>query len=315
MNVIIKTALMISALSCLYGILLTFSKRWLSTSTSTQINVNNILILDVETDDTLLTALHENNIQVPASCNSKGTCGECKVKITSSQPEFNAIEKNHLSTEEMNNGIRLSCQVKINGPMSIEVPESLIIEWLPCKIQDHLEINKYMTRITLKVKHTLDSLSFSFVEIRGNQIDNNKYLITNFDSKSISFIIPSAFKDTLGILTSGNVEECTISEYSGLMKHADIIICDDLCLGINRDNSIIFTTTELGDTLTYKNDVELAEQIDELIETRLSREERITVLGHFDFVKCVRKQLLINKFDHRKIQYDYLSQKNNRISK
>lgn len=315
MNVIIKTALMISALSCLYGILLTFSKRWLSTSTSTQINVNNKLILDVETDDTLLTALHENNIQIPASCNSKGTCGECKVKITSSQPEFNAIEKNHLSIEEMNEGVRLSCQVKIDGPMSIEVPESLIIEWLPCKIQNHLDINEFTTRITLKVKHSLDSLSHSFVELRGNQIDNNKYLITNFDSKSISIIIPSALKDTLGLLTSGNIKECTISDYSDLMKHTDIIICDHLCLGIDRDNSIIFSTIELGDTLTYKNDVELAEQIDELIDTRLSREDNITVLGHIEFVKCVRRHLLINKFDHRKIRYDYLNQNNNRISK
>ena len=62
-------------------------------------------------DQTLFDVLLENGLAVNSPCGGKGTCGKCKVQIIAGNiSEPSSEERDHLSEQEIEEGIRLSCQ-------------------------------------------------------------------------------------------------------------------------------------------------------------------------------------------------------------
>ena len=59
--------------------------------------------LEVEGGQTLLSALYANEIFIPSACGGKGSCGFCKITVTSGGGPLLPIEKNltSLPTQEM----------------------------------------------------------------------------------------------------------------------------------------------------------------------------------------------------------------------
>ena len=74
----------------------------------------------------LLSALKEHDIFIPSACGGRGSCGLCKVKVTSGAGDFLPTELPWLSDEEKKEHIRLSCQLKVKRDFSIYVPEELL---------------------------------------------------------------------------------------------------------------------------------------------------------------------------------------------
>jgi len=74
----------------------------------------------------LIDLLRENNINIRKGCSGNGACGLCKIKvIKGSTNELTESEKLHLSQKEINTGIRLACQVTLNGNLEIRLIDSL----------------------------------------------------------------------------------------------------------------------------------------------------------------------------------------------
>lgn len=73
----------------------------------------------------LLSALSENDINIPASCGGKGMCGYCKVRVTAGGGELLPTEVPFLTRRDIAAGTRLACQVKIRQDMSVHVPDFL----------------------------------------------------------------------------------------------------------------------------------------------------------------------------------------------
>jgi uncharacterized 2Fe-2S/4Fe-4S cluster protein (DUF4445 family) len=73
---------------------------------------------------TLREALAQLGCEVLAPCGGEGTCGKCRVQLREGAgpplPEESAL----LSPEELEQGLRLSCRVRVTGPMQVEVPLS-----------------------------------------------------------------------------------------------------------------------------------------------------------------------------------------------
>ncbi len=70
----------------------------------------------------LLEVLLEAGIIVDNPCNGKGICGKCKVKVTGEgASSMSGTEEIHLKTEEVDQGIRLSCMVQILGNLEVEI--------------------------------------------------------------------------------------------------------------------------------------------------------------------------------------------------
>lgn len=74
--------------------------------------------------DTLFKALHDANIFIPTVCGGKGFCGKCKVKVFSgNKSSLTDSEKKKLSSDEVAEGWRMSCQAVVESDMDIELPD------------------------------------------------------------------------------------------------------------------------------------------------------------------------------------------------
>jgi len=72
--------------------------------------------------ETLLEILLREGFFIDNPCNGKGTCGKCRVKILEGDIEEPTVtEKKLISKNELKNGIRLSCLVKPDADISVEL--------------------------------------------------------------------------------------------------------------------------------------------------------------------------------------------------
>jgi uncharacterized 2Fe-2S/4Fe-4S cluster protein (DUF4445 family) len=79
----------------------------------------------------LIQILNKHQISPIASiCGGTGQCGKCKVIVIGESSATNnptKIEKRHLSPQELLDGIRLACQVKIEGKVRVYIPNPNIL--------------------------------------------------------------------------------------------------------------------------------------------------------------------------------------------
>jgi Na+-transporting NADH:ubiquinone oxidoreductase subunit F len=73
----------------------------------------------------LLGSLMEQKIFIPSACGGRGSCGLCKVKVTSEVGEYLATELPWITEEEKKENVRLSCQLKLKKDIAIQIPEEL----------------------------------------------------------------------------------------------------------------------------------------------------------------------------------------------
>ena len=81
--------------------------------------------LNVKGGGNLLVTLAEQGIFVPSACGGRGSCGECKVKVTSDIGPHMPTELPYLSQEQIDDNVHVSCQVKVKEDLEIEIPEYL----------------------------------------------------------------------------------------------------------------------------------------------------------------------------------------------
>ncbi|RMD97461.1 MAG: DUF4445 domain-containing protein, partial [Calditrichaeota bacterium] len=73
---------------------------------------------------TLRDAALALGILIESDCAGIGTCGKCKVEVKGKLNPPTAVEKKLLSRQELQKGIRLSCQALLVNPCTVIVPQS-----------------------------------------------------------------------------------------------------------------------------------------------------------------------------------------------
>lgn len=91
-----------------------------------EITINKSKKLPVLEDDTLLNILSKNKIFIPSACGGKATCGLCRCVVTSGGGEVKSTELSFIKPDDINKGVRLSCQVKVKENIDIEIPNSML---------------------------------------------------------------------------------------------------------------------------------------------------------------------------------------------
>lgn len=72
---------------------------------------------------TLRDAALELGLVIESSCGGLGTCGECRVIVTEGVKEPSLADGQHFSKDELEKGVRLSCQTAVTGDVTCLVPE------------------------------------------------------------------------------------------------------------------------------------------------------------------------------------------------
>jgi len=78
----------------------------------------------IKKEKTILDVSRDLGLKIKASCDGKGKCGKCLVKVVSGDvSELTKAEKKTLSEKEIEMGLRLACEAKIVGDVKIELIE------------------------------------------------------------------------------------------------------------------------------------------------------------------------------------------------
>ena len=109
--------------------------------------------LELEGGQTLLASLYANEIFIPSACGGKGSCGHCKITITSGGGPVLPTETPYLTRKEIRSNIRLACQVKIREDIYVRIPADLLnVRMFTSKVESSVELTYDMKEIRLRLE-------------------------------------------------------------------------------------------------------------------------------------------------------------------
>ena len=80
-----------------------------------------IIIEETNGEKTLLDLLQGRGVYVPAYCGGSGTCGKCRVRILNEPPAVTEAERELLSADDLEAGVRLACLTEPEVGMEVEI--------------------------------------------------------------------------------------------------------------------------------------------------------------------------------------------------
>lgn len=116
----------VSAIAALLAALLVIAQRYLADYGECEIDINGDRKLTVQGGTSLLESLTRNNIFIPSACGGRGTCAYCKLRVVDGGGPIVPTEEPYLSPREREEGVRLSCQVKIRNNIKVRIPAELL---------------------------------------------------------------------------------------------------------------------------------------------------------------------------------------------
>lgn len=118
--------LSIASISALLALLISATDKIVNNYGDVVIDINDgKKELDLKGGAPLMSSLAETGIYVPSACGGRGSCGACKVVVKSDVGPILPTELPYLTKEEQEQGVRLSCQIKLKSDIRIEIPDSL----------------------------------------------------------------------------------------------------------------------------------------------------------------------------------------------
>ncbi len=116
----------LAAMGVILSLLLVLAEKKILDYGECEIDINNgKKKLAVTGGSSLLSSLSDNGIFIPSACGGRGTCAYCKVGVAAGGGMVGPIERPSLTEEEMERGVRLSCQVKVRGDVAISIPDEI----------------------------------------------------------------------------------------------------------------------------------------------------------------------------------------------
>ena len=122
---ILITVAAVGGINGILAVLLVIAERFFTDYGECLITVNGEKSLRVQGGSSLLSSLKHEKIYLPSACGGRGTCAYCKCKVTAGGGTVLPTEESLLTTEEIRDHVRLSCQVKVKRDIEIQIPEAL----------------------------------------------------------------------------------------------------------------------------------------------------------------------------------------------
>jgi Na+-transporting NADH:ubiquinone oxidoreductase subunit F len=131
LTVVAVIAFIVIGLALTIMILFTKKKLVRTAPCKIRINEDESLTKVVPGGQTLLSALTSEGIPVPSPCGGKATCKQCRLQILEGKEEPLETDKGTFNRKELEEGWRLSCQLKVKHDMHVHIEERYleVKEW------------------------------------------------------------------------------------------------------------------------------------------------------------------------------------------
>ena len=212
---IISSAVIFLIVTLLLVIILLAAKHYLVPGGKAKIDINGKKELEVNVGSSLLASLSEEKIFLASACGGKGSCAQCRVRVTEGGGEILPTEQVHFSRKEQQAGWRLGCQVKVKENLSIEVPDSVLeIKEYECTVISNKNVATYIKEFIVELpkgEHmNFIPGSYAQIKIPVYEMDYDK----DIDKDSIGAeYLPAWEQNGLFALKCKNTEE-TVRAYS-----------------------------------------------------------------------------------------------------
>jgi Na+-transporting NADH:ubiquinone oxidoreductase subunit F len=120
------TMLVMAGLLITVAVVLLVAERILISYGECSVTINDKQCIQVEGGETLLSVLNRHKLFVPSACGGKATCGFCKVVVRGGAGAILPTEEIFINKAEREQGMRLACQVKVERPVRVQMPETLL---------------------------------------------------------------------------------------------------------------------------------------------------------------------------------------------
>ncbi|MBQ0120655.1 MAG: NADH:ubiquinone reductase (Na(+)-transporting) subunit F [Bacteroidales bacterium] len=212
---VMSSAVIFLALTMFLVILLLVARHFLVASGKVKININDgTKELEVNTGSSLLTALQSEGVMLSSACGGKGSCGQCRCKVTEGGGEILPTETVHFSRKEQQEHWRLGCQVKVKDNMSLELPASVLsVKEYECTVVSNNLVSSFIKEfiVALPPGEHMDFIPGSYAQIRipEYEMDYDK----DIDKESLGEYLPTWEQYNMFSLKCKNTEP-TIRAYS-----------------------------------------------------------------------------------------------------
>ena len=96
------------------------------------ITVQDELTFSAEAGTKLVKAIETAGVDISHRCGGNARCTTCRVKITGTEPPMGDVEKQCLEEDGVLGEFRLSCQIKIESDLHVEVLQrASVMGWEP----------------------------------------------------------------------------------------------------------------------------------------------------------------------------------------
>lgn len=131
---------------------LLFAKSKLVSDEDVTITLNGGKQITTKPGSSLLNVLSTEGIFLPSACGGGGTCAMCKCHIPEGGGDTLPTEKNHFSRKQVDEKLRLACQVKVKNDMTVEVPEEVfgIKKW-ECVVNSNYNVATFIKEFDVQL--------------------------------------------------------------------------------------------------------------------------------------------------------------------
>lgn len=144
----------------------------------------------VKPGETLLTTLASKSIFLASACGGGGTCAMCICQVYAGGGDVLPTETNHLNRKQVQDHMRLACQVKVKEDMEIRVPDAVfgIKKW-ECSVASNENVSTYIKEFVLNLPpgENLKFKSGDYIQVDVPE--------TVIDFKTDLYDIPGRFRD------------------------------------------------------------------------------------------------------------------------
>jgi len=161
---IIVPTVVFTGLVLLLAIVVMLARRQLEPAGVVRIEVNRRRSFEVDAGGKLLWALAANGIYLPAACGGRGTCGQCRVTVSSGSVPLLPTEEAHIDAADARAGVRLACMLRLRGALAISVPETILaVRRSICVVESNRCVAPYLKELVLVPREPIEFAAGDYI--------------------------------------------------------------------------------------------------------------------------------------------------------